>query len=108
VGAPLPVLLVPVTLVVLVGLGLLQAILSTRGRRWLGLVLPLVWLGVAIAGSGYQVYEWSAVVSGDPSAAALGWVEPAVAFFFACNIPTAALLAIYFGCSARLRRQQAH
>jgi Na+-driven multidrug efflux pump len=98
------VFFVPLALVVLAGFVVLQIILSKRDNIWLGLMLPIIWFCIALAGSGYQVYEWSL---DNTTTNSLGWVGAAVAFFFAYNVPTVVLLVIYFVCRGKRRRKQA-
>lgn len=96
---------VPAALVIFAGFILLQIFLSKKDNKWLGLMLPIICFCVAIAGSGYQIYEWSTTVY--PTASAFGWVGATAAFFFTYNIPTVILLVIYFACRGKQRRQKA-
>jgi len=93
---------VPAALVILAGFILLQIFLSKRDNKWLGLILPIICFCVAIAGSGYQIYEWSATAYGT-TASAFGWAGATAAFFFAYNIPTVILLVIYFACRRKTK-----
>lgn len=97
------VFVIPAALIIFAGFPVLQVFLSKKDNKWLGLLLPAICFCAALAGSGYQVYEWSA--SGDGGA--FGWIGSSVAFFFTYNIPTVILLVIYFACRGKQRRKQA-
>lgn len=98
---------VPAALVIFTGFILLQIFLSKKDNKWLGLMLPIICFCVAVAGSGYQIYEWSATTYGNTNTSAFGWVGAAAAFFFTYNIPTVILLVIYFACRGKQRRKKA-
>ncbi|HHW02147.1 MAG TPA: hypothetical protein GXX35_04955 [Thermoanaerobacterales bacterium] len=94
---------VPAALVILAGFILLQIFLSKRNNKWLGLMLPNICFCVALAGSGYQIYEWSTTPYENTTASAFGWVGAAAAFFFTYNVPTIIMLAIYFACRGKTK-----
>lgn len=86
------------SLIFLAGIIILQIFLSKRKNRWIGLVLPAInvifsiiaVLGMAFYGnkSIYQV------------------IIQAVAVFFLWNIPTFILIAIYFACREKLKKNK--
>lgn len=98
---------VPAALAIFAGFILLQIFLSKKDNKLLGLILPIICFCVALAGSGYQIYEWSATNYGNTAASAFGWVGATAAFFFTYNIPTVILLVIYFACRGKQRRKKA-
>lgn len=98
--------LVPAALVIFAGFIVLQIFLSKKDNKWLGLMLPIICFCIALAGSVYQIYEWSATGYGNTATSAFGWVSVTAAFFFT-NIPTVILLVIYFACREKQRRKKA-
>lgn len=80
--------------IVLGGSGLLQYFLSRLPSRWPGLILP----GVCVA------YSLVAVCSFTMYGGKIPW-GPILMVLLVCNVPTAILLAIYFGCRGQQQRQ---
>jgi len=101
------ILFFPVALVIFASFILIQIYLSKKENKWLGLMFPIICFCIAVAGSGYQIFEWSAAVSGNTNTSVFGWIGAATAFFFTYNIPTAILLVIYFACKGKQRRKKA-
>ncbi|NPV90258.1 MAG: hypothetical protein HPY50_05750 [Firmicutes bacterium] len=64
-------IVIPTALIIFAVLIFLQVFLSKRNNKWLGLMLPIICFCVALAGSGYQVYEWSTSADGG----AFGWIS---------------------------------
>lgn len=99
--------LFPAALVIYAGFIVLQIFLSKKDNKWLGLMFPIICFCIALAGSGYQIYEWSATTYGNTNSSVFGWVGATAAFFFTYNIPTVILLGIYFACRSQQRRKKA-
>ncbi|HOJ79419.1 MAG TPA: hypothetical protein PK767_02625 [Clostridiales bacterium] len=71
------------------------------------MIIPTVWFCIAVAGTGYRVYDRSLDAAyGNAATNVLGLIGEAVAFFFIFNIPTAIFLLIYFTCRERKRRKK--
>ena len=111
-----------------VGVVLLQIYLAKRENRWLGLILPLIALCISVvavmgiaaftvipAGPDLQVIEENGIVIQaalpenleQPTQSASSLMFTVVSVFLLYNIPTAVLLAIYFGCRERQRQRKA-
>ena len=91
--------------VLLVGCIILQVFLSRRESPWPGLVLPVLWFAytlfviVAAVTGYYYVYETPLSVD----------IDLLVSFplsMLQANIPAFVLLAVYFFCRSRRRRQK--
>lgn len=86
------------TLVILVGVILLQIYLSKKESKWPGLVLPIIaflWgllypLGTAVPSEGVTV----------------GFIFQMLLIWLLGNIPTIVLLTIYFACRGKQRRNK--
>ena len=86
------------TLALLVGVIFLQIYLSKRESKWPGLVLPIITflfgflypLNMAVPSEGVTV----------------GFIFQMILVWLLGNIPTIVLLAIYFGCRSKQRRDK--
>lgn len=88
-------MLILIYLSIIAGIILLQIFLSKKEGKWPGLILPLIFFLCS--------YVIPLNVAEGPSG------EAFALFFFALglgNIPTAVLLAIYFGCRWKGRKKQ--
>ena len=83
------------TLALLVGVILLQIYLSKRESKWPGLVLPIISFLISFV---YPLNMAIPSVGGFIVALILGWLL--------ANIPTIILLAIYFSCRGKQRRNK--
>jgi hypothetical protein len=83
------------TLVILVGVILLQIYLSKKESKWPGLVLPIISFLVSFI---YPLNMAIPSVGGYIFALILGWLI--------ANIPTIVLLTIYFACRGKQRRNK--
>ena len=83
------------TLVILVGVILLQIYLSKKESKWPGLVLPIISFLVSFI---YPLNMAIPSVGGFIFALVLGWLI--------ANIPTIVLLTIYFACRGKQRRNK--
>ena len=83
------------TLAILVGVILLQIYLSKREGKWPGLVLPIISFFISFI---YPLNMAIPSVGGFIFALILGWLI--------ANIPTIILLAIYFACRGKQRRNK--
>lgn len=86
-----------VWLVLVVGGVLLQIFLSRRESRWPGLVLP----GITFLWS--FVYLFSIAYAGESFLAMVGLI---LGTFLYTNIPTIILLAIYFACRGKKKKER--
>ena len=84
-----------VLLLFLAGIVLLQIFLSGRERRWPGLVLP----GISF------LYALLLMLNAVHFVSMAQTVLTMVLIFVVGNIPTAVLLAIYFACRGKRRKQ---
>ena len=87
-----------VTVVLLVGVVLLQILLSKRESKWPGLVLPIIAFSFGL------LYPLNMVVPSD--GVNIGFIFQMVLIWLLGNIPTCILLAIYFGCRDNYRRNK--
>ena len=85
-------------LAVLVGATLLQIFLSRRKSRWPGLVLPALTFLYSLL----SIFSMAA----PPEATALSIASTLVMTLILSNIPTLILLAIYFVCRERQKRNR--
>ena len=83
---------------VLVGTILLQIFLSRRKSRWPGLILP----GLTFLYSLLSIFSMAAL----PGATALSIAGTLVMTLLLSNIPTLILLAIYFACREKQKRNR--
>ena len=83
------------TLALLVGVILLQIYLSKKESKWPGLVLPIISFLISFV---YPLNMAIPSVGGFIVALILGWLL--------ANIPTIILLAIYFSCRGKQRRNK--
>lgn len=86
------------TLALLVGAILLQVYLSKRKSKWLGLVLPIIAFLFGL------LYPLNMIVPSEGVTA--GFVFQMIWVWLLGNIPTLILLAIYFGCRGKQRRNK--
>ncbi|HEY8350850.1 MAG TPA: hypothetical protein VIM13_13590 [Clostridia bacterium] len=87
---------------------LLQIFLSRMENKWPGLIIPVVWFCIAVAITGYRVYEWSlGAAYGNAATNVFGLIGTTVVSFFINNIPTVIFLLIYFAFRERKRRKKA-
>lgn len=86
------------TLLLLAGMVVLQVFLSKRELRWPGLVLP------AIAFLFGLLYPLNMVAPAEGVSA--GFIVQMFVVWLLGNIPTALLLAIYFACRKKQRRDR--
>jgi len=114
-----------IVLLLLAGSIWLQIFLSTKNNKWLGLIVPLICLIIAVSGVlGLTVYTTSsgittvtetvngdvireepiAVESEEPSI--LSMLVTVIPTFLMFNIPTFVFLAIYFACRERLKTKK--
>ena len=112
-------------LLLLAGSIWLQIFLSTKNNKWLGLIIPLICLIIAISGVlGLTMYTTSsgittvtetvngdvireepiAVESEEPSI--LSMLVTVIPTFLMFNIPTFVFLAIYFACREKLKTKK--
>lgn len=90
-------------LALLVGIVFLQIFLSRRESRWPGLVMPgLTFLFSLCVAVGVALYSF--VPTQDNGLGTV--IIPAFLLFLMYNIPTLVLLAIYFACREKYRRQK--
>lgn len=82
---------------VFVGLLFLQRTLAKTASRWPGLVLP----GLALLCSFLVPLSFTA----PPAGLTVGIVAALVCSWLLANLPTLALLAVYFVCRKKLRRR---
>jgi len=114
-----------IVLLLLAGSIWLQIFLSTKNNKWLGLIIPLICLIIAVSGVlGLTMYTTSsgittvtetvngdvireepiAVESEEPSI--LSMLVTVIPTFLMFNIPTFVFLAIYFACRERLKTKK--
>ena len=85
------------SVVILVGMIALQVFLSNRENKWLGLILPGIWVVITTLASLFAVQ--------DPEVPALAQALSMVLGLLLANIPSLILLAIYFACRRKFRRK---
>jgi hypothetical protein len=90
-------ILLIVIFAILIGGVFLQFFLSKRESRLLGLILPFITFCVSL------LYIVDLIVNGYNAA----FIAPVPVVFFVCNIPTGVLLAIYFACREKIKKQLA-
>ena len=95
---PVNVMMLVVLLVLPVGIVLLQIFLSRREGRWPGLVLP----GISLLLSLLYPLNMAAPAGGVTA----GFVVQLLVVWLLANIPTFVLLAIYFVCREKQRRNR--
>lgn len=86
------------SLIFLAGIIILQIFLSKRKNKWLGLVLPainIILSIIAVLGRAFYGNESISQV-----------IIQAVAVFLLWNIPTFILIAIYFACREKLKKNK--
>ncbi len=83
-------------LLFIVGIIVLQVFLSKKERIWPGLVMPALLFCFSL------LYPLNMVVPAD--GATVGFAGQMILVWLIGNIPTAVLLAIYFACRGKLRR----
>lgn len=114
-----------IVLLLLAGSIWLQIFLSTKNNKWLGLIIPLICLIIAVSGVlGLTMYTTSsgittvtetvngdvireepiAVESEEPSI--LSMLVTVIPTFLMFNIPTFVFLAIYFACREKLKTKK--
>ena len=86
------------TLALLVGVILLQIYLSKKESKWPGLVLPIITFLFGL------LYPLNMVAPSD--GVAVGFIFQMILIWLLGNIPTIVLLAIYFGCRGKHRRNK--
>ena len=84
-----------IVLLIINGVIVLQVFLSKKENKWPGLVLPMISFLISFL---YPLNMAIPSVGGVLVSLTLGWL--------AANIPTAVLLAVYFGCRGKQRRKQ--
>lgn len=87
-----------ITLLLLAGVVALQIFLSGMESRWPGLVLPIIAFLFSL------LYPLNMMVP--PEGVTAGFIFQMILVWLLANIPTAVLLAIYFGCRAKNRRKK--
>ncbi|GAA4293871.1 hypothetical protein GCM10023142_30330 [Anaerocolumna aminovalerica] len=109
-------------LVIVSGIIALQIFLSKKQNKWLGLILPficLIFSILAVSGittfSTFTVTEQyisengeviNNVISTADKGEIISIIITAISVFLLYNIPTAILLAIYYGCRENLKRKK--
>lgn len=85
-------------LAIIAGGLLLQIFLSKKESKWFGLILPFITFA-------YSILTVLQIVVTDNMT---GWdiFRTVAAAFFLSNIPTIILLAIYFGCREKIKREK--
>ena len=86
------------TLALLVGVIFLQIYLSKRESKWPGLVLPIISFLFGL------LYPLNMIAPSDGVTA--GFIFQMILVWLLGNIPTIILLAIYFGCRGKQRRNK--
>lgn len=87
-----------IILALLVGVILLQIYLSRRESRWPGLVLPLISFLFSL------LYPFNMVRP--PEGVNAGFIFQMILIWFLGNIPTIILMAVYFACRGKQRRNK--
>lgn len=87
-----------VGLLFIVGVILLQIFLSKRESKWAGLVLPIISFLIALL--------YPLMMAAPAEGMTAGFIVQMVMAWLLANIPTAVLLAIYFGCREKKRRNK--
>ena len=87
-----------VALAFLAGVVLLQVYLSRREGKWPGLALPILAFLFGL------LYPLNMIAPAE--GAVFGWVLQLLAVWLLGNIPTIILLAIYFSCREKKRRNR--
>ena len=84
---------------IFVGCIFLQIFLSKKESKWFGLILPFISFAYSL------LMIFGIAVTDDMSL----WniVGLIISTFFVSNIPTIILLAIYFGCREKIKREKA-
>lgn len=117
------VALIPCIILVLVGIIWLQVVLSKKQNKWLGLILPFLCLFISIVGTlgivTFTTVSRTSVIQEvvDEEFVKEEIIEPqiqqpdigravvtAVVVFVMMNIPTLILLAIYFACREKRKK----
>ncbi len=87
-----------ITLILLVGIVLLQIFLSKRESKWPGLVLPILSFLFGL------LYPLNMIM---PSGGVtIGFVFQMIVVWLLGNIPTFIFFAIYFGCREKFRKNK--
>lgn len=87
-----------VTLALLTGVIILQIYLSKRESKWPGLVFPIISFLFSL------LYPLNMVAPSE--GVTVGFIVQMVIVWLLGNIPTIVLLAIYFGCREKKRRNK--
>lgn len=87
-----------ITLILLVGIIMLQIFLSKRESKWPGLVLPMISFLFGL------LYPLNMMAP--PEGVTAGFVVQMIIVWLIGNIPTFVLLAIYFGCRDKYRKNK--
>lgn len=119
-----------IALIVLLALGagtiLLQIFLSKKENKWLGLILPILSLCISLIAvfgiaafttitttpqvvneNGIVIQEAAPETTTQPIQSTSSLIFTVGSVFLLYNIPTAVLLAIYFGCREKQRQKKA-
>lgn len=81
-----------------VGIVFLQVFLSKKENKWLGRILPIIFLLLSL------IYPWNMVYP--PDGVTFGYVLLMVQVLLIANIPTFALGAIYFACREKMKKSK--
>ncbi|AFS77504.1 hypothetical protein Curi_c04290 [Gottschalkia acidurici 9a] len=87
-----------ISLLLLAGVVILQIFLSQKENKWLGLILPIINVILSIM-------VLLGIVSYSNEAFGIIVIQN-VMLFLMCNIPTMILLAIYFGCRKKFKKNR--
>lgn len=117
------VALIPCIILVSVGIIWLQVVLSKKQNKWLGLILPFLCLFISIMGAlgtatfttvsrtsmiqeevNGQIVKQEVIDSQIQQQDVGGAIVTAVVVFVMMNIPTLILLAIYFACREKRKK----
>ena len=108
--------IIPIALILLAGVIILQIFLSKRENKWSGLILPMIFLIISlVAAFGMVAFQTNTstslydqdgnVIETTIEKQPVEGAVPAMVFVLLFgNIPTVILLAIYFGCRERLKK----
>lgn len=85
-------------IIFLTGIIILQIFLSKRENKWLGLILPVIGIMFSVMGvSGLAVYDTQSTGA---------TIFQLIMVFLLSNIPTIILLAVYFGCREKFKKNR--
>jgi predicted permease len=85
-------------IIFLAGIIILQIFLSKRDNKWLGLILPVISIMFSVMGVlGLAVYDNQSTVA---------TIFQLIMVFLLSNIPTIILLAVYFGCREKFKKNR--